>query len=101
MFSLVYGRASADPSDQRISVDRQVKLGTARALQLWPGAEVRVFRDDAIPAADPTVHRPGFAAFLAAIRSARKGEIVGVVVNEQSRLTRQGTGAWDELVVTL
>lgn len=101
MFSLVYGRASADPSVQRISVDRQIKLGTARALDLWPAAEVRVFRDDAITAADPDVYRPGFAAFLAAIRSARKGEIAGVVVNEQSRLTRQGTGAWDELVVTL
>jgi DNA invertase Pin-like site-specific DNA recombinase len=99
--ALVYGRASADPSDQRISVDRQVKLGTARALDLWPDAEVRVFRDDAITAADPNVHRPGYAAFLAAVRAARKGEIAGVVVNEQSRLTRQGTGAWDELVVTL
>lgn len=101
VFSIVYGRASADPSDQRISVDRQIKLCTARAEELWPGAEVRVFRDDAITAADPNTYRPGFAAFLTAIRSARKGDIAGVVVNEQSRLTRQGTGAWDELVVTL
>jgi DNA invertase Pin-like site-specific DNA recombinase len=99
--ALVYARASADPSDQRISVDRQVKLCTARALDLWPDAEVKVFRDDSITAADPSVHRPGFAQFLTAVRSARKGELVGVVVNEQSRLTRQGTGSWDELVVTL
>jgi DNA invertase Pin-like site-specific DNA recombinase len=99
--SLVYGRASSDPKDQRISVDRQIKLCTARAHQLWPDAEVRVFRDDAITAAKPNVYRPGFAKFLAAVRSARKGEIAGIVVNEQSRLTRQGDGAWDELVVTL
>lgn len=99
--ALIYARASSDPSDQRISVDRQVKLCTQRVLELWPAAEVRVFRDDAVSAADPNVHRPGFADFLAAVRTARKGELVGVVVNEQSRLTRQGTGAWDELVVTL
>jgi DNA invertase Pin-like site-specific DNA recombinase len=100
-FALIYARASSDPSDQRISVDRQVKLCTARAEELWPSAEVRVFRDDGITAADPDVHRPGFAGFLEAVRIARKGAIAGVVVNEQSRLTRQGTGAWDELVVTL
>jgi DNA invertase Pin-like site-specific DNA recombinase len=99
--ALVYARASADPSDQRISVDRQIKLCTARADQLWPDAEIRVFRDDAVTAADPSVHRPGYMAFLAAVRSAPTGQIVGVVVNEQSRLTRQGTGSWDELVVTL
>lgn len=99
--ALVYGRASSDPKDQRISVDRQIKLGTARAADLWPDAEIRVFRDDAITAADPATYRPGFAAFLTTIRAARKGELAGVVVNEQSRLTRQGTGAWDELVVTL
>jgi DNA invertase Pin-like site-specific DNA recombinase len=99
--ALVYARASSDPTDQKISVDRQIKLCTARARQLWPDAEVKAFRDDAITAADPNVYRPGFAAFLNAVRSTRKGELVGVVVNEQSRLTRQGTGAWDQLVVTL
>jgi DNA invertase Pin-like site-specific DNA recombinase len=99
--ALVYARASADKSDLKISVDRQIKLCTARAADLWPAADVRVFRDDAITAADPRAYRPGFAAFLAAVRSARKGELVGIVTNEQSRLTRQGEGAWDELVVTL
>jgi DNA invertase Pin-like site-specific DNA recombinase len=99
--ALVYARASSDPSDQRISVDRQVKLCTARAETLWPDAEVRVHRDDGISGADPNAQRPGFAAFLLDVRTARKGELVGVVVNEQSRLTRQGAGAWDELVVTL
>jgi DNA invertase Pin-like site-specific DNA recombinase len=99
--ALVYARASSDPSDQRISVDRQVKLCTAHAEKLWPDCEVRVYRDDGISAADPSTHRPGYAAFLAAVRSARKGELAGVVVNEQSRLTRQGDGAWDQLVVTL
>src|SRR5262245_18679812 len=100
-YSLIYARASSDPNDQRISVDRQIKLCTARALDLWPTAEVRVFRDDAITGADPNVHWPGFADFLRAIRTARPGTIAGVVVNEQSRLTRQGEHAWDDLVVTL
>src|SRR4051812_8328247 len=94
--ALIYARASSDPNDQRISVDRQVKLCTARAHDLWPAAEVRVFRADSTTAADPNTHRPGYASFLSAVRSARKGELVGVVVNEQSRLTRQGTGSWDE-----
>ena len=53
------------------------------------------------PPPTPTSTGPASPAFLTAVRAARKGEIVGVVVNEQSRLTRQGTGAWDELVVTL
>ena len=99
--ALVYARFSNDKTDQKISVDRQVKLCTARAADLWPAAEVKVFRDDSISGSDPTAHRPGFEQFLGAVRSARKGEIVGVVVNEQSRLTRQGTNAWDDLVVTL
>src|SRR4051812_25673193 len=101
MFFLVYARASADPREQRISVDRQIDRCVARGLELWPGAEPRIFRDDAITGGDPDVYRPGFAQFLAAVRSSRKGELVGVVVNEQSRLTRQGTNAWDDLVVTL
>src|SRR5262245_55534013 len=99
--TFVYARASRDPSEQRISVDRQVKLCTTRANDLWPAAEVRVFRDDAITAADPAVYWPGFEQLLTAIRAARKGDIAGIVVNEQSRLTRQGTGGWDDLVVTL
>src|SRR5208282_2814077 len=94
-------RASSDPKDQRISVDRQVKLCSARAADLWPDAQIRVFRDDAIKASDPSVHRPGFADFLTAIRTAKKGELAGVIANEQSRFTRLGTGAWDELAVAL
>jgi DNA invertase Pin-like site-specific DNA recombinase len=99
--ALVYARASKDPKLQRISVDRQVELCTAKAQQLWPAADVRVHRDDGITAADPDVHRPGFTAFLLDVRGARKGELAGIVTNEQSRLTRQGTAAWDELVITL
>lgn len=100
-FVIVYARASSDPKEQRISVDRALKLCTERAHDLWPGAEVRSFRDDAITAADPNVYRPGFAEMLGAVRAARRGELLGIVVTEQSRLTRQGTGAWDDLVVTL
>jgi DNA invertase Pin-like site-specific DNA recombinase len=98
---LIYARASKDPKEQKISVDRQLKLCSERAQQLWPDAEIKPFRDDGITAADPGVHRPGFAGFLSEVRAARQGEIVGDVVNEQSRLTRQGNGAWDDLVVTL
>jgi DNA invertase Pin-like site-specific DNA recombinase len=98
--ALVYARASSDPKDQRISVDRQMKLCTARAEQLWPDADVRVFRDDGVTAADPDVQRPGFDDFIAAVRSMRKGELVGVVVNEQSRLTRQ-PGQWDAIAIAL
>jgi DNA invertase Pin-like site-specific DNA recombinase len=100
-YVLIYARASSDPDDKRISVDRQLKLCAKRAHELWPGAEVKTFRDDDLSAADPNVARPGYEAFVGELRSARKGEIVGIVVNEQSRLTRQGTGAWDDLVVTL
>ena len=84
--ALVYARASNDPTDQRISVDRQVKVCTRRAVELWPAAEVQVFRDDAITAFKPGVVRPGFEAFRTALRAARAGEVVGVVANEQSRL---------------
>jgi DNA invertase Pin-like site-specific DNA recombinase len=100
-FFLVYARASSDPNDQQISVDRQVKLCTARGLDLWPSAEARVFRDDDITAAKPGVRRPGFEGFCAAVRSARRDELVGVVVNEQSRLTRLGKDGWDDVVVML
>jgi DNA invertase Pin-like site-specific DNA recombinase len=100
-FFLVYARASSDPNDQRISVDRQVKLCTARGLDLWPDAEARPFRDDNISAAKPGAKRPGFDGFRAAVRGARKGELVGVVVNEQSRLTRLGDVGWKKIAVML
>jgi DNA invertase Pin-like site-specific DNA recombinase len=98
--ALIYARASADKSDQKISVDRQIKLCTARAADLWPDVEIRSFRDDGVTAANPDVQRLGFDSFVSALRSAPKGSIVGVVVNEQSRLTRQ-PAQWNELVVTL
>lgn len=97
---LVYARASSDPDDQRISVDRQLDLCADKARQEWPDAHVLSFRDDNRSASKPGVHRPGYEGFLAAVRAARPGEIVGVVVNEQSRLTRQ-TSQWEELVVAL
>lgn len=101
MFSIVYARASSDPKEQRISVDRALKLCSDRARELWPDADVVTFRDDDLTAADPDVYRPGFAAVLSEIRAARRGDLVGIVVTEQSRLTRQGTHAWDDLVITL
>jgi DNA invertase Pin-like site-specific DNA recombinase len=100
-FFLVYARASSDPNDKRISVDRQIERCTARGLDLWPYAEARPFRDDNITAAKARVRRPGFEGFCAEVRSARKGELVGVVVNEQSRLTRLGDAIWNEVAVML
>lgn len=93
----VYARASRDPSEQRISVDRQLARCRAKADDLYPGAEVETFVDNDRSASDPDVTRPGYEALLGAIR---RGEVAEVVVHEQSRLTRHPS-QWDELVVTL
>src|SRR5262245_40081780 len=99
-YFLAYARASSDPDDQRISVDRQLKLCVAKGHELWPDAEARTFRDDDITAAKPGVVRPGFDAFLAAVRAAAPDELAGVIADAQSRLTRLGETGWDDLVVT-
>jgi DNA invertase Pin-like site-specific DNA recombinase len=93
----VYARASRDKDDKRISVDRQVERCTHLAGELWPGEPVLVFEDNAASGADPDVERPGYNAFVDAVR---RGDLDEIVCHEQSRLTRQPT-QWEELVVTL
>jgi DNA invertase Pin-like site-specific DNA recombinase len=93
----VYARASRDPRERRVSVNRQLKLCTDRARELWPGTPVEQYHDNDLSAADPTVVRPDYARLVAAIR---RGDVVAIVVNEQSRLTRQPS-EWEQLVVTL
>jgi DNA invertase Pin-like site-specific DNA recombinase len=90
-------RASLDREDKRISIDRQEARCRRLADELCPGVEVRVFPDNDKSGSDPDVHRPGYEAFVAAVR---RGEIGVVVVHEQSRLTRIPE-VWNALVVTL
>ena len=93
----IYARASLDRQEKRISVDRQVARCRDLAAERFPGQPVTVFEDNNLSGSDPEVHRPGYAALLAAIR---QDAVSNLVVHEQSRLTRQ-PAIWDELVVTL
>lgn len=94
----IYGRASSDPDDLRISVDGQLKKGRRYAANTWPNAEVREFRDDNITAADKGVVRPDFERMLRELRLQPKGT-VAIWANEQSRLTRLGETSWEDLRV--
>jgi DNA invertase Pin-like site-specific DNA recombinase len=100
-YAFVYGRASSDPDDLKISVDSQLKKGVRYAAEHWPDAEVHTFRDDDITAAEPGVIRPDFERMLRELRSYPKGSVVGIWANEQSRLTRLGETSWDDLRVIL
>jgi DNA invertase Pin-like site-specific DNA recombinase len=93
----IYARKSRDPEEKRISVNNQVANCRKLAGELFPDLPVLVFEDNDLSGFDPKVVRPGFNAFLAAIR---RGEISQVIVNEQARLTRQGPTQWEDLVVT-
>jgi DNA invertase Pin-like site-specific DNA recombinase len=93
----IYGRASLDRDELRISVDRQTSRCERLAHDLFPNLAVRTFTDNNLSASNPDVVRPGYEALLSAIR---RGEVDEVVCHEQSRLTRQ-PGQWDDLVVTL
>ena len=93
----VYARKSRDPEEQRISVNNQKAACRKLAAELFPHLPIVEFEDNDVSGFDPKAVRPGFEAFLAAIR---RGEISQVVVNEQARLTRQGPTQWEDLVVT-
>lgn len=93
----IYGRASIDKTERRISVDRQVARCRALAEDLWPGRVPVVFTDNNLSGSNPDVTRPQWDRLMAAIRA---GEIEHVVAHEQSRLTRQ-PAQWDQLVVAL
>ena len=63
----------------------------------WPGAQIKVFADNNLSAANPDVDRPQWRAMLDALRS---GEMDQVVANDQSRLTRQPL-EWEQLLIVL
>ena len=91
----VYARASSDPNEVKISTDRQVDRGTKHAETIWrDNVEIRPYIDNNVTAAKPEVARQDFDRLLADIRA---GGCVGLVTNEQSRLTRCGPTAWDEV----
>lgn len=82
----VYGRASKDPDEKRISVERQLRTGTDHAEGLWPGVEVRCYSDNDLSAGDEEVVRPAFQRLMADLAG---GGCVGGVANRTSRITRQ------------
>jgi DNA invertase Pin-like site-specific DNA recombinase len=94
----IYARKSKDPDEKRISVDNQIAGCRKYAREKFRDLPVIVFDDNDLSGFDPKVVRPGFNAFLDAVR---RGEVSQVVVNEQARLTRQGPMQWEELVVAL
>lgn len=93
----IYARSSSDPDDKRISVEAQLARCRRKAAELHPGEPVVPFIDNDISAHDPDAVRPGFDAFVEAVRA---DEITAVIVNEQSRLTRRSE-VWSALAVTL
>jgi DNA invertase Pin-like site-specific DNA recombinase len=93
----IYARASLDRDEKRISVDRQVARCEQLVAERFSNQPTKVFVDNSLSGSDPELHRPGYEALLAAIRTDQVGQ---VVVHEQSRLTRL-PAVWDELVVAL
>lgn len=93
----IYCRISKDSEGRSEGVAAQERRARALAAERWPDLPVRVFADNDITAADPSVERPGYVSMLAALR---RGEIAHVVAAEQSRLTRQ-PAEWEQLAVTL
>lgn len=93
----IYGRASLDKKELRISTSRQIDRGRTLAEQAWPGCQIIVYEDNNLSASNPDVERPAYRRLLSDIRQNRIGQLVA---HEQSRLTRQ-PAQWDELVVAL
>lgn len=92
----IYARQSkARPDASEASPEAQVAAAEALALSRsmvpgqprWEVAPERVFKDVGRSGWDPSVIRPGFEDMMTAVRA---GEIDVVIVNELSRLTRQG-----------
>jgi DNA invertase Pin-like site-specific DNA recombinase len=93
---LIYARKSSDPGEQKISVNNQLANCRKLATELFPDLPVLEFADNNLSGFDPGVVRPDFNRFLAAVRTCDPGS--QVIVNEQSRLTRQPQ-QWEDLVV--
>lgn len=84
-FVAVYGRASKDREDRRISTKRQIDLGVELAHREFPGLPVRIYSDNDLTAADESVFRPDYHRLLGDIQA---GGCVGLVAHRQSRLSR-------------
>lgn len=93
----VYCRRSVDPADLGVSVAVQERNGRRYAAEYWPDLPVRVFTDNDLSAANPTVVRPAYREMIDLIRA---GRVAHVVTREQSRLTRQ-PAEWEALCTTL
>jgi len=72
----VYCRISKDPARMEVGVERQRADCVELANRLWGEAEVRVFVDNDLSAADPTVERPQWRAMLDALRCGEVDEVV-------------------------
>ena len=64
----VYCRISKDPNRLEVGVNRQRQDCLALAKDLWPDGQVRLYIDNDVSAADPTVARPQWLAMLDALR---------------------------------
>ena len=93
----VYCRISKDPTRLEVGVERQRHDCLELVARRWPSAPVRIFVDNDLSAADPTVTRPQWQAMLDALRG---GEVDQIVAYDQSRLTRQPI-EWEQLLVVL
>lgn len=80
-----YERFSRNPNGTNDSVGNQRDGGDDYCGRTWPPRKVLHFSDDGISASDEAVHRPGFEAFLIAIRT---GKVGAVVAKSQARLIR-------------
>jgi len=78
-------RADASEASPEAQLNACIALVASRGLQNW--AVVAEFKDIGKSGWDPSVERPGFEAMMAAVE---RGEIDVIVINELSRLTRQG-----------
>lgn len=92
-----YARISKDADGRAEGTEQQRSKAAAYAADAWPNATILHFADNDLTAADPGTHRPGYAALMDAIR---RGDVDGLVIAEQSRLTRQ-PAEWEEAIVTL
>lgn len=94
-FVLAYERASSDPKERKLSVERQARINDVIAEREFPGVPVIHFCDNDLSASKPHVFRPAYANLLASLRA---GGAIGIVAVEQSRLTRQPS-EWEEFML--
>lgn len=78
--------------EAKVSVTRQEEMGREWAATNHPDLPVVVFSDNATSGVN--MERPGWLAFVDAVRS---GRIAHVWAYEQSRLTRAGVASWEQV----